>query len=154
MKFLICSFLVVMGKKGRNNKEIIPLGLVQYHQYQKRISFARARYFYANREKWLCYETKRQTGSFYRYSLISGLRRLGSPSDSPLICGGFPYPSPRGSQDRKTLSPSRHLSLFLSFPESARTAALSLFHNVREVAHESKFECPFEEAPHALFFDR
>lgn len=68
-----------MGKKGRNNKEIIPLELVQYHQYQKRISFTRARYFYASREKWLCYETKRQTGSFYRYSLISGLRRLGSP---------------------------------------------------------------------------
>ena len=77
-----------MGKKGINNKEIIPLELVKYHQYQKRISFARARYFYASREKWLCYETKRQTGSFYRYSLISGLRRLGSPLDSPLICGG------------------------------------------------------------------
>ena len=78
-----------MGKKGRNNKEIIPLGLVQYHQYQKRISFARARYFYANREKWLCYETKRQTGSFYRYSLISGLRRLGSPQILRSSAGGF-----------------------------------------------------------------
>ncbi|KAI3478628.1 hypothetical protein L1887_59392 [Cichorium endivia] len=57
------------------------------------------------------------------------------------------------SPDRKTLSPSRHWTRFPSFPESARTAALSPFHNVRAVAHEFKFECPFE-VPHALFFDR
>jgi len=43
VKFLICPFLVVMGKKGRKKKEIIPLELVQYHQYSKCISFARAR---------------------------------------------------------------------------------------------------------------
>ncbi|GKB89012.1 hypothetical protein Tco_0961284 [Tanacetum coccineum] len=52
--------------------------------------------------------------------------------------------------DRKTLSPSRHWTRFPSFPESARTAALSPFHNVRAVAHEFKFEWPFE-VPHALF---
>lgn len=39
-----------MGKKGRKKKEIIPFFLVQYHQYQKCISFARARDFYASRE--------------------------------------------------------------------------------------------------------
>ena len=43
MKFLICPFLVVMGKKGRKKKEIIPSELVQYYQYSKCISFARAR---------------------------------------------------------------------------------------------------------------
>jgi len=32
-----------MGKKGRKKKYIIPLELVQYHQYSKCISFARAR---------------------------------------------------------------------------------------------------------------
>jgi hypothetical protein len=32
-----------MGKKGRKKKEMIPFFLVQYHQYQKCISFARAR---------------------------------------------------------------------------------------------------------------
>jgi len=32
-----------MGKKGRKKKEIIPRQLVQYHQYSKCISFARAR---------------------------------------------------------------------------------------------------------------
>lgn len=82
---------------------------------------------------------------------MTGFRRLGSPLYSLRICGGFPYPSPRRSPDRKTLSPSRHWTIFPSFPESARTAALSPFHNVRAVAHEFKFECPFE-VPHALFF--
>ncbi|GKB27457.1 G-type lectin S-receptor-like serine/threonine-protein kinase [Tanacetum coccineum] len=48
------------------------------------------------------------------------------------------------------LSPSRHWTRFPSFPESARTTALSPFHNVRAVAHEFKFEWPFE-VPHALF---
>jgi hypothetical protein len=32
-----------MGKKGRKKKDIIPLELVQYPQYQKYISFARER---------------------------------------------------------------------------------------------------------------
>ena len=50
MKFWIFLFLVIMGKKYRNKKEIIPLELVQYHQYQKFISFARVREFYASRE--------------------------------------------------------------------------------------------------------
>jgi hypothetical protein len=36
-----------MGKKGRKKKEIIPFFLVQYHQYQKCISFA-------PRERLLC----------------------------------------------------------------------------------------------------
>ncbi|GJV37094.1 hypothetical protein Tco_1409571 [Tanacetum coccineum] len=63
---------------------------------------------------------------------------------------GFSYPSPRRSPDRKTLSPSRHWTRFLSFLKSTRTAALSTFHNVRAVAHEFKFEWPFE-VPHALF---
>ncbi|GKA44126.1 uncharacterized mitochondrial protein-like protein, partial [Tanacetum coccineum] len=45
---------------------------------------------------------------------------------------------------------SKVAELFPSFPESARTAALSLFHNVRAVAHEFKFEWPFEVL-HALF---
>ena len=81
---------------------------------------------------------------------MTGFRRLGSPLYSLPICGGFPYPSPRRSPDRKTLSPSRHWTRFPSFPESARTAALPPFHNVRAVAHEFKFECPFE-VPHALF---
>ncbi|GJR58466.1 hypothetical protein Tco_1500628 [Tanacetum coccineum] len=91
-----------------------------------------------------------ETDSFGRYSLMTGFRRLGSPLYSLSICGGFPYPSPRRSPDRKTLSPSRHWTRFPSFPESARTAALSPFHNVRAVAHEFKFEWPFE-VPHALF---
>nr|GEX49701.1 hypothetical protein [Tanacetum cinerariifolium] len=55
-----------------------------------------------------------------------------------------------GGKDRKTLSPSRHWTRFPSFSESARTAALSPFRNVRAVAHEFKFEWPFE-VPHALF---
>ncbi|GFS28442.1 hypothetical protein Acr_00g0003880 [Actinidia rufa] len=79
---------------------------------------------------------------------MSGFRRLGSPQ--PFSTQGFPYPSPRRSPDRKTFSPSRHWSIFPSFPESTRTAALSPLNNVREVAHESKCECPFE-VPHALF---
>lgn len=52
---------------------------------------------------------------------MSGFRRLGSPYNSPPIRGGFPYPSERGSPDRKTFSPSGHLSIFPSFPESTRT---------------------------------
>ncbi|TMW98899.1 hypothetical protein EJD97_003327 [Solanum chilense] len=61
---------------------------------------------------------------------MSSFRRERSPLYSPPICGGFPYPSPRRSPDRKTLSPSRHWTIFPSFPESARTAAISPFHNV------------------------
>ncbi|GKD94811.1 hypothetical protein Tco_1374648, partial [Tanacetum coccineum] len=100
--------------------------------------------------KRLCYEIHAETDSFGRYSLMTGFRRLGSPLYSLSICGGFPYPSLRRSPDRKTLSPSRHWTRFPSFPESARTAALSPFHNVCAVAHEFKFEWPFE-VPHALF---
>ncbi|GJW52372.1 hypothetical protein Tco_0093723 [Tanacetum coccineum] len=92
-----------------------------------------------------CYEIKRQTDSICRIPNDLVFRRLGSPLYSLSICGGFPYPSPRRSPDRKTLSPSRHWTRFPSFPESARTAALSPFHNVRAVAHESvlmAFEVP------------
>lgn len=58
------------------------------------------------------------------------------------------YPSPRRSPDRKIFF-LVFASIFPSFPGSARTATISPFHNVREVAHESKCECPFEVS-HAL----
>lgn len=41
MKFFIFLFLVVMGKKGRNKKDIIPLELVQYHHRNSSPSPAR-----------------------------------------------------------------------------------------------------------------
>ncbi|CAB4263346.1 unnamed protein product [Prunus armeniaca] len=51
--------------------------------------------------------------------------------------------------DRKTLLPSRYWSIVPAFPASAR-APLSPLHNIREVAPESKCECPLE-VPHARF---
>lgn len=50
----------------------------------------------------------------------------------------------------ETLLPSRYWSKVPSFPESARTTAFSPLHNIREVAPESKCECPLE-VPHARF---
>ncbi|GKB99725.1 hypothetical protein Tco_0985862 [Tanacetum coccineum] len=59
--------------------------------------------------------------------------------------------SDRRSPDRQTLSPSRHSTRFLSFSKSARATTLSPFYNVRAVAHEFKFECPFKVSQ-ALFY--
>lgn len=82
---------------------------------------------------------------------MSSFRRLRSPLIFSTHLRRVYVLSPRRPPDRKMiLSPSRRWSIFPSFPESARTAAISPFHNVREVAHESKCECPFEVS-HALF---
>ncbi|KAL3510531.1 hypothetical protein ACH5RR_029932 [Cinchona calisaya] len=75
---------------------------------------------------------------------MSSFRRLRSPLIFSTHLRRAYVPSPRRSTDSKMiLSPSRRWSIFLSFLKSARTAAISPFHNVREVAHESKCECPF-----------